>query len=145
MLRGYQACSSMQPQILVLIGTSNMSKPESTAGGALFDLVTADREMRHEEAYTREGHTARTLARERDLRIVLVVMKATARIAEHHAKETVSIQALSGHLRLRILNKVVELPAGQLLVLEGGLRHDVEAVLESAFLLTLGFSQGISP
>jgi quercetin dioxygenase-like cupin family protein len=123
-----------------------MSRREFTAAGAaLFDLASVDRQMRLEEAYTRQGHTARTLVRERDLRIVLVVMKAAARIAEHHAKATVSIHALSGHLRLHIPNRVVELPAGQLLVLEGGQRHDVEAVLESALLLTLGFSQGSAP
>lgn len=119
-----------------------MTKPESTARGAIFDLATADREMRVEDAYVREGHTARTLTREPDLRIVLIVMKAASRLAEHHANETVSIHALSGHLRLHILNRVVDLPAGQLLVLERGLRHDVEAVVESAFLLTLGWQQG---
>jgi hypothetical protein len=50
-----------------------MNKPESTAGGALFDLAPADLELRHEEAYESDSHTARTLARERDLRIVLIV------------------------------------------------------------------------
>ena len=93
----------------------------------------------------REGHTARTLTREHDLRIVLIVMKAASRIAEHHANETASIHALSGHLRLHILNRAVELSAGQLLVLERGLRHDVEAVVESAFLLTLGWHKAASP
>ena len=119
-----------------------MSKPESTAGGAVFDLATADREMRNEEAYVREGHTARTLVREPDLRIVLVVMKAGGLIAEHHVSRTASIHALAGHVRLRIPGRDVDLPAGQLLVLERGLRHDVEAVLDSAFLLTLGWQQG---
>lgn len=118
-----------------------MSKPESTAGGVVFDLVTTDRDMRTEDAYVREGHTARTLTREHDLRIVLVVMKAASRIAEHRANETASIHALSGHLRLHLPNRLVELHAGELLVLERGLRHDVEAVDDSSFLLTLGWPQ----
>ena len=70
------------------------------------------------------------------------MMKPASRIAEHHTNETASIHALSGHLRLHILNRVVDLSAGRLLVLERGLRHDVEAVVESAFLLTLGWQQG---
>lgn len=37
--------------------------------------------MRKEDGYVREGHIARTLTRERDLRIVLVVMTAGSRIA----------------------------------------------------------------
>jgi len=95
--------------------------------------------MRREDAYRREGHTARTLVREQDLRIVLVVMKAGARIAEHRANDTASVHTLSGHVRLELPGKTSDLPAGRLLVLERGLRHDVEAVVESAFLLTLGW------
>ena len=104
-----------------------------------FDLLALDSELRKNDAYLREGHTARTLVRKPDLRVVLVVMQAGARMAEHRADETASVHALSGHVRLRLSEKVVELAAGQLLVIERGLRHDVEAVAESAFLLTLGW------
>jgi quercetin dioxygenase-like cupin family protein len=116
-----------------------MSKPEPINQGAVFDLAAIAAEMRREDAYQRDGHTARTLVREDDIRIVLIVMRAGARIAEHQANETASIHLLSGHVRLRLPDHHAELPAGRLLVLERGLRHDVEAVAESAFLLTLGW------
>ncbi len=116
-----------------------MSKPEPTHQGPVFDLADISAEMRREDAYQRDGHTARTLIREDDMRIVLIVMRAGARMAEHRANDTASIHALSGHVRLRIPDNAVDLPAGSLLVLERGLRHDVEAVTESAFLLTLGW------
>jgi quercetin dioxygenase-like cupin family protein len=118
---------------------SQMSKRELTHQGIIFDLASLDAEMRREDAYQREGHTARTLVREQDLRVVLVVMKMGARIAEHQANDTASVHALSGHVRLQLSDKTADLPAGRLLVLERGLRHDVEAVAESAFLLTLGW------
>ena len=116
-----------------------MTKAEATSNGPIFDIAATELEMRREDAYVREGHTARTLVREPDLRILLVVMKAGARIAEHQAKDTASIHVLTGHVRLRLPEKVADLPAGRLLVLERALRHDVEAVEESAFLLTLGW------
>jgi quercetin dioxygenase-like cupin family protein len=115
-----------------------MSRPEPTHQGAVFDLAAIDAEMRREDAYQRDGHTARTLVREEDMRVVLVVMRAGARITEHRANDTASIHALAGHVRLRLPDNATDLPAGRLLVLERGLRHDVEAVAESAFLLTLG-------
>jgi quercetin dioxygenase-like cupin family protein len=118
---------------------TTMTEPAPTGRGATFDLGAVDREMRQDGAYLREGHTARTLVRAPDLRVVLVVMKAGARIAEHHADETASVHTLSGHLRLRLPDKTVDLPPRGLLVLEKGLRHDVEATEESAFLLTLGW------
>jgi quercetin dioxygenase-like cupin family protein len=116
-----------------------MSRPEPIHRGATFDLAAIQAEMRREDAYRSEGHTARTLVREEDMRIVLVVMKTGARIAEHQASDTVSIHALSGHVRLRLPDKVADVPAGRLIALGRGLRHDVEAVAESAFLLTLGW------
>lgn len=35
-----------------------MTTPTATAGGPSFDLTAADRDMRQEAAYLREGHTA---------------------------------------------------------------------------------------
>jgi quercetin dioxygenase-like cupin family protein len=120
-------------------GEPEMSKPETIVRGAVFDLAAIDAELRREDAYGRDGHTARTLVREGDIRVVLIVMRAGARIAEHRANETASIHALSGHVRLRLPDRDAELLAGRLLVLERGLPHDVEAISESAFLLTLGW------
>src|SRR5574338_117229 len=108
--------------------------------GAIFDIAVIDAEMRREDAYQRDGHTARTLVRERDLRIVLVVMRAGARIAEHRANATTSVHSLSGHIRLRVADREVDLRPGRVLVLDTGRSHDVEALEESAFLLTLGWS-----
>lgn len=104
-----------------------------------FDLTATVTELRTASAYLRDGHTARTLLREGDLRVVLVAMSAGARIAEHRAKATGSVQALTGHVRLRLPDGLADVTAGQLLVLERGVSHDVEAVVDSAFVLTLGW------
>lgn len=108
----------------------------------LFDLVAVTSELRTEGAYLREGHTARTLVREDTLRIVLVVMKAGARMAEHRVDETATVHTLRGHVRLQLPTGTADLPDGQLLVLAPGQQHDVEAVVDSAFLLTLGWRGG---
>jgi hypothetical protein len=81
-----------------------MTKPTPIIEGAVFDLAAIDRQLRSEDAYRRDGHTARTLVREPALRIVLVVMQAGARIAEHRAQEITSIQALTGHVRLALID-----------------------------------------
>jgi quercetin dioxygenase-like cupin family protein len=116
-----------------------MTKPTHPAGGATFELSAVDRDVQREEAYLRGGHTARTLVRENDLRIILIVMQAGARIAEHRTDDTASVHTLRGHIRLSLPDKTVDVPSGTLLVLEKGVRHDVEAIEESAFLLTLGW------
>lgn len=113
--------------------------PSDPAVAAVFDLVAIDVEMRRENAYEHDGHTARTLVREPDFRVVFIVMKAGARMAEHRTKNTASIHVLSGHVKLGLPDRSADLSAGQLFVLGQGLRHDVEAAEESAFLLTLGW------
>lgn len=114
-----------------------MTGPMKTERGDVFALASIDRELRAEEAYEREGHAARTLVREADLRVVLIVLVAGARIPEHRAQATTSILALTGHVKLRLPDRLVDLTAGQLLVLDPGLPHDLEAASESAVLLTL--------
>lgn len=79
--------------------------------------------------------------REPDLRVVFVAMKAGGRIAEHRAQVTTSILVLSGHVRLGLPDRAIDLAAGQLFVLGRDLSHEVEAVVDSACLLTLGWNQ----
>lgn len=116
-----------------------MSEPTSTKTGITLDLGAIEGELRTQDSCLREGHTARTLVREPDLRVVLVAMKAGSRIAEHRTDKTASVHTLAGHVRLHLPDEVVDLTAGRIFVLEQGLRHAVEAVADSAFLLTLGW------
>jgi hypothetical protein len=100
-------------------------------------LVLAVRRAR-EGAYRLDGHTTRTLVREPAMRIVLLVMRAGAKIAEHRSQDTASIHALAGHVRLM-------LPIAPWIFRRQAPRdragvHDVEAVADSAFLLTLARS-----
>lgn len=116
-----------------------MNTPAPLDQGVTFDLETVAHELRAEEPYRREGQTARTLIRTPDLRIVVVALKAGKTISEHHANVTASVQTLSGHIRLQLPDRGVDVPKGQLLVLGAGLSHDVYAEADSTFLLTLGW------
>lgn len=116
-----------------------MSKYGRPPHGGSFDLDTLDSELRAGDRYARGGYASHTLQREDDLRIVIAAMKAGARIAEHRADETAAIHTLNGHIRLHLPDQTIDLRGGQLLVLKRGIQHDVEAVVASTFLLTLGW------
>jgi quercetin dioxygenase-like cupin family protein len=115
-----------------------VSEPVSAELGSTFDLASVRRALQAELHYQRDGHAARTLVRAPDLRVVLMVLRRGTRIAEHHANETVSIHTIGGHLRLHLPDCVIDLETGQLLALAPGLPHDVEAPVDSVFILTLG-------
>jgi quercetin dioxygenase-like cupin family protein len=85
------------------------------------------------------GPSSKTLVKHPDLRVVLIAMRKNMRMSEHKAIATISVQTLAGHIRLTLLDRTSDLPTGQLLVLDQGVRHDVEAVEDSAFLLTMSW------
>ena len=89
------------------------------------------------EGRWQSGHTAKTLAKYPDLRVVLIVMKAGGRLEKHRAEGRISVQTLDGRIRLNSAERSVELAAGQMLTLDGGIPHDVEGIDDSAFLLTI--------
>lgn len=61
------------------------------------------------------------------------------RLVCHRVDEPAAIHGLVGHVRLHLPSATTDVRAGQLLILEPGMQHDVEAVLDCAFLLTLGW------
>ena len=119
-----------------------MAEPQPIEGGIDIDLQTIERQLRDEDSYARTGHTARTLVRVADLRLVLIAMRAGAVISEHRAAGTTCVHVTNGHVRVRTPDRVTELHAGQLFVMERDLLHGVEALAESAFLLTIAASEG---
>ncbi len=117
--------------------------PQQLAAPILtFDLSREIEQLRKEEAWRLTDHNAKTLLKGPDLRIILVAMKDQARLPEHHAPTRIAIQTLTGHLNIRLPDQTIQLPAGSMLTLGGDVTHDVEAVGESAFLLTLSWPAG---
>jgi|SRR5579884_1505389 len=103
-----------------------------------FDLRSEAEQLRRQPSYERGDPTGKTLVKEPDLRIVLFALKAGARLDQHQASGPISIQAIGGTIRLRAGNETVELASGNLLMLEPRVPHDVDALGDAVFLLTLG-------
>lgn len=95
------------------------------------------RELHAETPTTSGDHSGRTLVREADLRVVILALAPGAKLAEHHVKDTATVQLLAGQIRVGMPAGPIELTAGQLLPLERGIVHDVEAIEASTVLLTL--------
>lgn len=85
------------------------------------------------------GVYSKTLLKQDDMRLVLTLMDAGATMDEHHADGSVSVQVLIGKLRLKAQDADHLLPARHLLSLKPSVRHSVQAVDPSAFLLTISW------
>ena len=103
-----------------------------------FDLQ-ADIHRLHAETSWTTGQNARTLIKYDDFRVVLIALAAKTRMPEHKTEGRISVHVLSGHIQLRALGRTFNLRAGGLLAIDRGVPHDVEAVEDSAVLLTIAW------
>jgi quercetin dioxygenase-like cupin family protein len=110
----------------------------------LFDLDDEVRRLGQEEA-SHAGRNAKTLVKHPDFRVVLTTLMAGSRIRGHRASGRISIQTIRGHIRMRVsqtaAENTIDLPAGHVLVLDRGIYHDVQALVDSSFLLTIAWPQ----
>lgn len=123
---------------------SPLTRLSHLAGTLLrFNLAQELQELREQDSWQRgTGRSSKTLAKYPDFRVVLVLMKAGSEMKEHHADARISVQTLQGKIRFHLPNQAVELNDGELICLEAGIHHDVEALEESAFLLTVSWPGG---
>lgn len=105
----------------------------------VLDLAAELARLRDEEPWRRSGRHSRTLIKDAELRVVLIALRAGARLEEHHAPGRITIHALDGHLQVGVAGQSIDLRRGQIVTLGPAIRHDVAALDESAFLLTIAW------
>jgi len=136
-------------------GIESLNRLPGLAGPLLqIDIERELQQLRQEDSWGREtGRSSKTLAKYPDLRIVLILMRSGSRMRQHKAEGRVSIQQLKGQVCIHLAHRKVNVSTGHLLVLDCGVLHDVEALEESALLLTISWrreeksdaSQSLSP
>lgn len=105
-----------------------------------FDLVRELEQLHREPAWA-NGQNARTLVKYDNFRVVLTALRARSRMPGHQTEGRISIQTLEGHIQVRAEGRTFDLPLGSLLALDRGLPHDVEALEDSALLLTIAWPE----
>lgn len=120
-------------------GSPERPMHEVARASLTFDLTAEVERLHREESWRQGTRNAKTLVKEPDLRIVVIALRQGGRMEEHRAPGRISIQTLTGRLRLQVRGETIDLPAGHVLALDPDIAHDVEALDESAFLLTIAW------
>jgi quercetin dioxygenase-like cupin family protein len=117
--------------------------PEPTGSPFLsFELQAEIHGLRTEDHPLQAGRNAKILVKYPDFRILLIGLRAGTHLAEHRAAGSISVQTITGHVLIRAAGRAFDLPEGQLLALERDVPHDVEALAESAILVTIAWPGG---
>jgi quercetin dioxygenase-like cupin family protein len=122
-------------------------RPDRPAGDPVFHARLTEQleRLRHEPAWRSSDRNAITLFKTSALSLVLLAMKEGARLHEHRTEGSLTIQVVSGSVRVEAGDRRVALEPDEVLVLEPGLEHALEAVRESALLLTVVGPKGPGP
>jgi quercetin dioxygenase-like cupin family protein len=94
--------------------------------------------LKQDPAWQSGERAARTLVKEGRLRAVLTLMRAGMRLHDHKTDGAVTVHCLQGRMQLQTaIGHPLELIEGELVALDAGVTHSVEALTECAFLVTL--------
>ena len=101
------------------------------------DLNQEITRLQAEASSEESGRKSKMLVKHPEFRIVLITMRTGSRWEDHKTKARICLHVLRGDIRFHTSNGQFDLRPGQLLTLAPGVVHSVDALEESAFLLTL--------
>lgn len=103
----------------------------------LFSLADALEQLRAEDHPPRDGHRQVTIFHRAPVTQVLFAFESGGKLEEHSAPGLVTIHTLEGRLAVSAEGESHELGAGDVLILDPDVPHDVRATERSAMLLTV--------
>jgi quercetin dioxygenase-like cupin family protein len=108
-----------------------------------FSLADALAALRAEDHPARDGHRQITLFQRVPVTHVLFSFEAGGHFDEHSAQGLVTIHVLEGRIKVAADGADHDLAAGDVLILDPGVPHDVRAGSMAAMLLTVHLGQGV--
>ncbi|MGC8539155.1 MAG: cupin domain-containing protein [Phycisphaerae bacterium] len=101
------------------------------------DLHALARSLRAEPNSGERGHRQETIFKHGNVTIALFVFDQFSHLPEHTAQGVVTMQVLKGWMKISAGTAEHELRAGQMLVLDSGVRHALKAEEESEVLVSV--------
>lgn len=135
----YGRSSYWEPRAATTTAGEWTARPDRPVAAPLLHVRFSEQleRLKQEPTWRTSRRNAITLNQEPALRLVLMLLGKGIKITEHQAAGPLTLQVLSGSMALRSGARTVEIGAGELIALESAIEHDVEALEESACLLTL--------
>lgn len=118
-----------------------MSSEDLEKGFARFLELSTEIEQLNKTKPWAKGYVSKVLLKTSDLRLVLLAMQAGSRMPQHHSEGRIAVHCLRGSIRLQLASEARDLREHDVLALDRKVEHDVQAIEDSVFLLTLVLPQ----
>ncbi|HLH36729.1 MAG TPA: AraC family ligand binding domain-containing protein [Alloacidobacterium sp.] len=120
------------------MATDSVKEVAAPGDAAQFDLQREIADSEQKKPW-QSGVYSKMLDKRPDFRTVLITMERGAHMKEHHTDGTISIHVLKGAVRVNVQGQARELRTAGLFTLGPSIKHDVESLDDSAFLLTISW------
>lgn len=111
---------------------SDWTAGHPVSGIAHVNIVDEIARLKRGAQWAAGDRTVETLAKNSELSVTLLLLKQGAALKEHHARGTATVAIVAGSIRLNGAN----LTTGTIAVIDHEVAHAVEALEESALVLT---------
>lgn len=115
----------------------SLKKRVLTAPFMDFSINEEVEKLRNEPAWLKGDRNAVTLQKDSNLRVVLTSLRKGTTLHEHKVVGPITLFVLSGKLNFIVGLEKVSVGANEFIVLEKAIPHNVEALEDVAFILTL--------
>jgi quercetin dioxygenase-like cupin family protein len=102
-----------------------------------FAIAEEISKIKADQPSTSQGKRSVVLVKNEHVSIVLAMLARGEALQEHQTEGQITVTVVRGAIRFDALNERVRLNAGGLLTLRPGIRHSVEALEDSAFVITV--------
>ena len=97
--------------------------------------------LKSEPAWASGDRHGTSLVKGDGINVALMLVKKGAKLQEHHNKAPITVHLLEGRINFIASGKPRLLTAGMLLALDRAISHSIEALEDSALILTVGGEQ----
>ena len=102
-----------------------------------FSINNDTDKLKSETAWTKGDRNAVTLQKNSNLRVVLISLRKGATLHEHRVEGPITLFVLSGKMNFIAGEEKILAETNKLIVLEKAIPHDVEALEDTTFILTI--------
>lgn len=98
------------------------------------------KQIKSETTWTSSDRNSVTLFKSETMRIVLIGLHENAELKPHKANGVISVQVIQGKIEFTTEQQTTHIEKGQVIALRENITHNVKALSESFFLLTLAMN-----
>lgn len=115
----------------------NLSERKLKATLLSFSIDSETDKLKSENAWLNGDRNAVTLQKNSSIRVVLISLRKGATLHEHKVSGPITLFVLSGKINFIVGEEKVNAESNGLIVLEKAIPHDVQALEDTTFILTI--------